>query len=314
MDPLSEIIRLSKPRSIQVGATDVGGDIAIRFPAYSGAFFYSVAFGDCWLQVDGEPIPTFLGPGDCVVLPSGRPFTLASDLQIEPISADSLFEGRQNGSIASYNGGGSCMMFAVHFEFDAAFSQFLISVLDAVVQIHDLLAKAALRRAIEDMIEELQQAKPGYDAVVEHLVQITLIKVLRFHLSEAARGRSGWLFALADRQMAAAIAAMHAAPSKRWTVASLAEVSAMSRTAFATRFSTMVGTPPMSYLAELRMLLAVKRLSEPGARVSAVALSLGYESESAFSAAFKRIMGCAPGRYSESELDKNRHNKIEQSP
>ncbi|MBY0409359.1 MAG: AraC family transcriptional regulator [Burkholderiaceae bacterium] len=304
MDPLSEIIRLSKPRSYQVGATDVGGEIAIRFPAYSGAFFYSVAFGECWVQVDGEPAPTLLGPGDCVVLPSGRPFTLASDLRLEPIGAGSLFEGRSNGSIASYNGGGNCMMFAAHFEFDVAFSQFLISVLDTVVQIKDPVAKASLRSAIEEMIGELQQAKPGYEAVVEHLVQITLIKVLRFHLSETAQGRVGWLFALADRQMAVAIAAMHATPSKRWTVSTLADVAAMSRTAFATRFSATVGTPPMNYLTELRMLMAVKKLAEPGARVSAVALSLGYESESAFSAAFKRVMGSAPRQYSDSDAPK----------
>ncbi|AVF37661.1 AraC family transcriptional regulator [Rahnella sikkimica] len=312
MDPLSEIIRLSRPRSYQVGATDVGGDIAIRFPAHSGAYFYSVAFGECWVQVDGEPEPVLLMPGDCVVLPSGRPFTLASDLKLDPIDAALMFKGRENGSIASFNGGGKCMMFAAHFEFDVGFSHFLVSVLDAVVQIQDPSARSSLRRAIEEMIVELQQARPGFESVVEHLVQITLIKVLRFHLSEMASGRVGWLFALADPKMTSAIAAMHAAPARRWTVAALADVAVMSRTAFATRFTATVGTSPMNYLTELRMLMAVKKLAETGARVSAVAFSLGYESESAFSAAFKRVMGEPPRQYIDSQVLKRRVASLRQ--
>ena len=299
MDPLSEVIRQSKPRSITVGATDVGGDLAIRFPAHGGAFFYSVAAGECWLRVDGGSEPILLGPGDCVVLPSGRPFLLASNMDLPPTDAAVVFDGRANGSIAAYNGGGRCTMFAAHFEFEAGFSRFLFSVLEVVVRIHDPEAKATLREAIEQMIEELQLGRPGCEIVVDHLAHIALIKVLRFHVSEVALARSGWLYALADRPMSAAISAMHDAPSRRWTVASLAQVAAMSRTAFATRFKATVGTAPMDYLTQLRMLMAVKRLAEPGTRVSVVAQDLGYDSESAFSAAFKRTTGLPPRRYAE---------------
>lgn len=298
-DPLSEVIRQSKPRSITVGSTDVGGDIAIRFPAHDGAYFYSVASGECWLQIDGDAESIRLGPGDCVVLPSGRPFLLASSIGLSPTDAAVVFDDRANGSIAAFNGGGRCTVFAAQFEFEAGFSRFLFNALDAVVRIHHSDAKAALRETIEQMIDEIQVGGPGCELVVDHLAHIAIIKFLRFHLSEVAHARSGWLYALADRQMSVAIAAMHDAPSRRWTVVTLAKVAAMSRTAFATRFKATVGTAPMKYLTQFRMLMAAKKLAEPGARVSVVAQDLGYDSESAFSTAFKRAMGLPPRRYVE---------------
>lgn len=300
MDPLSEVIRQSKPRSITVGATDVGGDIAIRFPSHDGAYLYCLESGACWLQIEGDAEAIHLDAGDCVVLPSGRPFSLASDLDVPPLDAAEVFDDRPNGSVAAYNGGGRCLMFAAHFEFETGFSHFLFSALDTVVRVNDPEAKVTLRKTLDQMIQELQQGRPGSEVVVDHLAHIALVKVLRFHLSEVAHARSGWLYALADARIGVALAAMHDAPSRRWTLASLASASAMSRTAFATRFKTMVGKAPMDYLAHLRMLIGAKRLAEPGARVSMVAHGLGYESESSFSAAFKRVMGLPPRRYAES--------------
>jgi AraC-like DNA-binding protein len=297
MDPLSEVIRLARPRSYTVGATDVGGELAIAFPAHAGAFFYSVAGGQCWLQVEGCGAPTLLGAGDCVVLSSGRPFVLASDLDLPRTDAATLFDGRPNGSIDTWNGGNGCMMFAAHFEFDAGFSRFIFEHLDPLIRIHDPLARAALRQAIEQMIEELQAARPGHEVVVEHLAHIALVKVLRFHLAEAAQQRTGWLYALADTQISRAMAAMQSDPAHPWTVASLSQVAAMSRTAFAIRFKATTGTPPLDFLTQLRMLMASKKLGQPGARIGAIAQAVGYESESAFSAAFKRVMGASPRRY-----------------
>jgi AraC-like DNA-binding protein len=299
MDPLSEVIRQSKPRSITVGATDVGGDTAIRFPAHEGAYLYCVESGGCWLHVEGDVEALLLGAGDCVVLPSGRPFVLAIDLDLPPLGSDVVFAGRPNGSIAAYNGGGRCLMFAAHFEFETGFSRFLFSALDTVVRVNDREAKATLREAIEQMIDELQRGRPGCEIVVDHLAHIALVKILRFHLSEVAHARSGWLYALADARMGVAIAAMHDTPSRRWTVATLASACAMSRTTFATRFKATVGKAPMDYLTQLRMLMAARRLAAPGARVSVVAQVLGYQSESSFSAAFKRAMGQPPRRYAE---------------
>lgn len=298
MDPLSDVLRLLKPRSVKVGATDVGGPIAIRFPHHDGLYCYSVAAGQCWLAVDGEAEPQLLTTGDCVVLPTGRPFVLASDPELPTTDASVLFSDRTNGSMGTWNGGGSGTMFAAHFEFETRHSQFLLGVLSPVVRLREPGARATLRTAIEQMMGELQEAQPGAQAIVEHLAHIALIKALRLHLREVAEQRTGWLFALANPRLGAAIAAIHADPSRAWTVASLACVAAMSRTVFAVRFRQAVGVPPMDYLTRVRMLIAIRMLSEPGARVAIVGRALGYESESAFSTAFKREMGAAPRSYS----------------
>jgi AraC-like DNA-binding protein len=124
-----------------------------------------------------------------------------------------------------------------------------------------------------------------------------LVQALRLHLAEGGAG-VGWLFALADKQMSAAINAMHEDPAHRWTLQELAERAHMSRSTFALKFKATVGASPMEYLTRWRMLLAGDRLANSRDPVSVVALTLGYESESAFSTAFKRVMGCSPRQYS----------------
>jgi AraC-like DNA-binding protein len=147
------------------------------------------------------------------------------------------------------------------------------------------------------MMQELREPQPGGFLVIQHLAHMMLVQALRLHLSEGFRGGVGWLFALADKQMSAAINAMHEDPAHRWTLQALAARAGMSRSSFALRFKETVGASPMDYLMRWRMLLAGDRLANSSDPVSAIALSLGYESESAFSTAFKRVMGCSPRQY-----------------
>src|SRR5208282_4922285 len=143
---------------------------------------------------------------------------------------------------------------------------------------------------------------------------------LRLHLAEGLRGGVGWLFALADKQMSAAINSMHDDPAHRWTLQELGKRAGMSRTTFAVKFKETVGASPMEYLTRWRMLLAGDKLVNSGDPVSVIAPSLGYESESAFSTAFKRVMGCSPRQYgrgrspasrSRSEGEAARANRLE---
>jgi AraC-like DNA-binding protein len=297
MDPLSEVIRLLRPRSFAVGATDVGAPAAIVFAEHEGLFLYCVASGECLLQVSGHGQVTPLRAGDCVVLPSGRPFVLASDLGVPRIDAAVVFAHRSNGSIGTWNGGGDCRMLAAHVEFDSSFARVLFEKLPAVVRIGNESARFALRNCIEQMMEELQAARPGHELVVEHLVHIALIKVLRFHLAESAHREPGWLGALTDARLAPVISAMQLRPGHAWTVASLAELAAMSRTAFAMRFKAASGMSPLDFLTVLRMRMAAHLLEQPRARVTDVAYALGYQSQSGFSTAFRRVMGQSPRRF-----------------
>lgn len=297
MDPLSDVLSLLKPRSYRAGGFDAGADVSIQFPQHEGIKCYAMVSGACWLAVEGVPDPVRLNTGDCFLLPRGRPFRLAADLNLPPVDAAAMFRAKPNGSIASYNGGGQFFVVGGHFVLDGDHAGILLGMLPPIVHIQKEADRAALRWAIERMREELSEPRPGGGLVAQHLAHLMLVQALRLHLAEGAKGGVGWLFALADRQMGAAINAMHEDPAHRWTLQALAERAGMSRSIFALKFKAAVGASPMDYLTRWRMLLAGDRLANSSDAVSVIARSLGYESESAFSTAFRRVMSSSPRQY-----------------
>jgi AraC-like DNA-binding protein len=298
MDPLSDVLSLLKPRSYVCGGFDAGGEWSIQYPRHDGIKCYALVSGQCWLSVEGVPDAVRLNAGDCFLLPNGRPFCLASDLTLAPVDFKTVFRTPLNGGIASYNGGGDCFGVGGHFTFAGDHASILLGELPPIVHIRKESDKAAMRWSLERMMEELRERQPGSFLVAQHLASMMLVQALRLHLVDGSRGGVGWLFALADKQMSAAITCMHDDPAHRWTIQELAERAGMSRSTFALKFKETVGTSPMEYLTRWRMLLAGDKLVNSGDPISVIALSLGYESESAFSTAFKRVMGCSPRQYS----------------
>ena len=298
MDPLSDVLSLLRPRSYKAGGIDAG-DISVRFPEHEGIKCYAVVSGEPWLAVEGVPDGVVrLRAGDCILLPRGRPFRLASDLSLAPIDAHTILQGKSNGSVTTYSGGGESFIVGGHFVLDGKYADILLSVLPPIVHIRKESDKAVLRWSLERMMQELRDPQPGSFLVVQHLAHMMLVQALRLHLAEGLQGGVGWLFALADKQMSAAINAMHNDPAHGWTIQKLAERAGMSRSTFALKFKQTVGASPMEYLTRWRMLLAGDRLTNSSDPISVIALSLGYESESAFSTAFKRVMVCSPRQYS----------------
>lgn len=298
MDPLSEVLSLLKPRSYMSGGFDVGGDLSLQFRQHEGIKCYAMVSGQCWLRVEDVPDPVQIKAGDCFLLPSGRPFRLATDLALPPVDALPVLTAPLNGGVASFNGGGQSFLVGGHFTFSGNHAAILLGVLPPIVHIRKESDKAAMRWALERMREELREWKPGSFLVAQQLAYMMLVQALRLHLAEGTNGGVGWLFALANKHMSAAIQAMHADPSHRWTLQKLAERAGMSRSVFALKFKQTVGEPPLEYLTRWRMLLAADRLANSSDSVSEISSSLGYASESAFSTAFKRVMGCSPRQYS----------------
>ncbi|MBM7044191.1 MULTISPECIES: AraC family transcriptional regulator [Rhizobium] len=296
MDPLSDVLSLLKPRSYTFGGFDVGGDWSIRFGRHEGIKCYAVVSGQCWLSVEGVPDPVRLKTGDCFLLPRGWPFCLTNDLALPPIDARALFSRPKNGGIRLLNGGGDFWGVGGHFVLSGDNAGILLGVLPPIVHIRSETDKTALRWSMERMMQELREPRPGSFLVAQHLAYMMLIQALRLHLAETPGG-VGWLFALEDKQIGGTINAMHQDPAHRWTLQELAEHAGMSRSTFALRFKQLVGKSPMDYLTRWRMLLAADRLANSSDPISVIALSLGYESESAFSTAFKRAMGCSPRQY-----------------
>ena len=298
MDPLSDVLSLLRPRSYVSSGFDAGEPWSVRFAEHHGFIKCNVVVsGGCWLAVDGVPAAVRLESGDCFVLPSGRPFRMASGLDLPSAPADEVFPPPRIGGVATHNGGGSFFLVGSRFSLEGGHAGILLGMLPPIVRIRQKSEQHALRWSMERMRLELREGRPGNFLVAEHLAHMMLIQALRLHLENAGNGGVGWLYALADERMGAAIGAMHETPAHRWTVEELARRVGMSRSTFALRFKEKVGTAPMEYLARWRMLLAGDRLAHSVDSIADIAFSLGYESESAFSTAFKRVMGASPRRY-----------------
>ncbi len=305
MDPLSDVLSLLRPLSYLTAGLDVGGPWAIRFTGRMGTIkCYVVTTGACWLKVDGLADPLRLEAGDGFMLPNGRSFTLASDLALSPVPAGEVLASARHGSVVVHGAGGDAMLLGSRFEVDAGKARALLATLAPLVHFRAEEDRAALRWSIERMMAEVHEARPGMPLVAHHLAHLMLLQALRLHLSQATGGQTGWFYALADPQVSAAMAAMHADPAHRWTLAALARRAGMSRSPFAQRFRARVGETPIAYLTRWRMMLAAERLSAEGQSLATTARSLGYGSENAFNTAFKRVMGCPPRRYVRRDADR----------
>jgi len=297
MDPLSDVLSLVKIHSYWAGGFEWGGDWCLAFGGYEGIRIYAVVAGECWLSVEGVEEPIRAKTGDCLLLPSGRPFWVGSDLTLPPIYAHTLMSNKEGGAITVHNGGGDFLGIGGHFTFAGDHASLILEGLPPILHIRKQSDKEVLRWTLERLSQELRAPQPGSSLVSQQLATMLLVQALRVHLEEGAKSGVGWLFALADRRMRRAIAAIHDDPAHRWKLELLAERAGMSRTSFAVKFKETVGTSPMEYLVRWRMLLAGDRLANSEDSVSMIAESLGYESDSAFSTAFKRVMGCSPRQY-----------------
>ena len=297
MDPLSDALCLLKPKSYNFRGLDAGGRWSIQWPALPGIKCYAVVAGELWLSVDGVADAVHMVSGDCVLLPLPRPFRMASDLGLPGVDARSVFSAPANGGIATMNGGGALSGVGGVVTLQGHLAGILVKELPPIVHISRESDRAALRWLMDRMREELRESRSGGPLVLQHLAQLLLVEALRAHVAHGARDGVGWLSGLADKHIGPVLSAMHENLAQQWTLQTLAQQSAMSRSAFAQKFKDTVGSSPIDYLTRWRMLMAADRLVTSDDSIARVAPMFGYDSESAFSTAFKRVMGCSPRQY-----------------
>ncbi|MFC4728230.1 AraC family transcriptional regulator [Coralloluteibacterium thermophilus] len=292
-DPLSDVVRLLRPRAVFSKGISGAGRWAVRYSDFGAPSFCAVLEGACRLAVDGHPVLT-LEAGDFLLLPATPGFTMSGfedaapkhvDPRLAPAPVGEVRHGRQDGPADVRLLGGA-------FRFDSPDPALLVALLPAVLHVRGV---ERLSRLVGMVGEESAAERPGRDLVLARLVELLLIEALRARPTQDAP--RGLLRGLADPRLALALHRMHRDLAHPWTVAELARVAALSRSSFFARFARTLGMPPMEYLLAWRMAVARDLLRHHDLAVGEVAARVGYSSASTFSTAFGRVVGMAPGRF-----------------
>ena len=302
MDVLTDVLETVRVVAACYGRMEATAPWGIRIRAGEDAKFHVVLEGQARLLMEGSDEPTLLNAGDIVALPHGHAHSLLDgpDITTQPLEEVLVCRARGEGGVFRVGGGGqSATIVSGRFRFEDRRNNPLLSVLPPVITLKGEIGKSVrwLEPTLKFIACEAASGRPGSQTVIARLADVLFIQIVRGHLASLPANGSGWLGALADSQIGAALGHIHQDPAQAWTVQSLASKVAMSRSAFASRFMRLVGEPPLFYVTRWRMQKAAGMLREGKQTLAEVAAQVGYDSEAAFSKAFKRAVGSAPGAY-----------------
>jgi len=285
-----------------VAETPPGQSIVSKiFPAAEHLIPYHVVTqGTAWGSVGDEP-PIALATGDVIVFPHGDAHTMASTPSLHGTPNVDLYQRPGNQqlpfsiSMGSESGVPSHIVCG-YLGCDATPFNPLLAALPRVIHVPGRVG-GAIGAFVQFAMIEANERRPGGEIVLEHLSELMFVDVVRRYLETLPADRTGWLAALREPFVGRALTALHRSPAHGWTLESLAREVGLSRSALAERFTQFVGHPPRQYLANWRMQLAANYLSVGTDSVASVADRVGYESEAAFSRAFKKTVGIPPGEW-----------------
>jgi AraC-like DNA-binding protein len=298
-DLLSQVLAELRIESSLYGRIALGATAGLAYPAHRAAAFHLNTAGGCHVVLEsGER--HVLAVGDFVVLPRGDAHRVQAGplAQLQPVD-EVAARGLGAGAVRVGHGEPASEYVCGAFHFRGLAEHPLLAALPAVLVIRAERGEPHpwLRSHLDALACESRSGRPGGSAVIARLSEVLFVQAVRYHLAELPEGAGGWLTVLREPQLRRAVALMHRAPDRAWTVAELAREAGMSRSHFAERFTAVVGRPPLAYLAEWRMHMGRALLREGTLRVGEVARRVGYGSEAAFSTAFKRATGVAPGAF-----------------
>lgn len=272
----------------------------MEMPPTEGAAFHIVSSGECFLELEEERRPIPLAAGDLAVVTTRRTHRLVSAPGARTRLLSDLIRERgpdRTKPLQSGGAGAPTLLTCGKFLLNGGGGHTLFSLLPRVIHVRGEAGRAVpwLDATLQLITQEAAAHRMGSEAIVSRLIDVIFVQSLRSWLEKAPERAGGWLGALRDPQIGAALALVHGQPAKPWSVATLASEVGMSRSAFAARFTTLVGQAPLAYLTRWRMQLATALLREPQASLAQVAERVGYASEVAFHRAFRREMGRTPG-------------------
>lgn len=271
---------------------------ALSLPASDFAHFHVIERGGAWLRLAGEKEAHAAASGDLLIVPHGQGHVLSDSPHTKPVPMLRLLKGSKAACHLMQHGGGGAQtqMICGSFQFENRGQNPLLAVLPPFIHIksgHGQMAEW-LQMTLRLLATETRNKRPGSETLITRLLDIIFVQAMRTWIESLPPDQHGWLSALRDPKIGTALGLMHREPQRAWSVGELAAEVAMSRSPFAARFTTLVGEPPLAYLTRWRMHLASTLLTRDGLNVSEVAGRIGYESEAAFSKAFKRFFGQSP--------------------
>jgi AraC-like DNA-binding protein/mannose-6-phosphate isomerase-like protein (cupin superfamily) len=299
-DPVGEALHFLHMNGVLYSRAEFTAPWGLALPATPNRLmFHVVMSGRCWLEVGGVE-PQVLQPGDFALVPHGEGHEL---LSAPGVSAMGLFDVPRRMISEHYelirhgDGGEATSMMCGVVAFDHPAAHRLIRLLPRLIYVEAWRSANVewMQSTLRLMAAEARELKPGGETVITRLADILVIQAIRSWILEDPAAQTGWLGALQDKRVGYALLLIQREPERAWTVASLADNVAMSRSAFAARFKGLVGESPMQYLARWRMNMALTWLKEGNISLGKLADQLGYQSEAAFSRAFKRYIGVSPG-------------------
>ena len=267
--------------------------------------FHLITEGECHVELAGQP-PVRLVAGDAVIFPQGDAHRMCSEPGLPPATG-----GRLDAVLArrprqlSYGGGGAVTRLVCgYLACDARLAGILLAGLPALVRVNvrGSNAGAWLEASVRYALAEARSPRPGGAGVLAKLSEVLFIEVLRLYMNEQGEGSTGWLAGVGDRVVGGALKALHKNPAHAWTLDELARTAGSSRSVLAERFQQLVGSSPMQYLTQWRMLLAANLLARSNAPLASIAEDVGYQTDTAFSRAYRREYGAPPAAWRRSRL------------
>jgi AraC-like DNA-binding protein len=272
--------------------------------------FHLITEGECFVELGDQP-PVHLGAGDVVIFPQGDAHRMTSAPGLAPAAGSrlDLVLSRRPRQIVYGGGGATTRLVCGYLACDARFARMLLAGLPAVLKVNVRGSNAGvwLEASVRYALSEARSPRPGGAGVLAKLAEVLFIEVLRLYINEQSEGRTGWLAGVGDRIVGAALRELHKRPAHAWTLEELARAAGTSRSVLAERFQCLVQVSPMQYLTQWRMLLASNLLCRSNAPLSRIAADVGYQTDTAFSRAFRREFGSPPATWRRTQLRSQVH-------
>ncbi|MFO1153132.1 MAG: AraC family transcriptional regulator [Rhodospirillales bacterium] len=272
-------------------------------PAAHLILYHYIAEGELLFRVEGsEAEPMRLRAGEVILLPRNDRHVLGSDVTLAPVDGHTLIHPFDRGGLFTIHHGGNGALTRLICGFlgcDSADGNPIFATLPPALHLHVEQAGAAewIRSTFQFAADEISAGRPGSESVLAKLSELLFVEAVRRYAENLPEDETGWLAGLRDPYVSRTLALFHREVTHPWTMDEVARAVGLSRSALADRFTRLIGTAPMHYLASWRMQMARQRLRSTPASLAQVAEAVGYESEAAFSRAFKKAFGVAPATW-----------------